>query len=410
MKKLSTIHGAWGAVAITAFVLGYWLSPGGHDSAGDGGGPGGQAGTPGSKRAGFSEGNQVGENHTDDGRSSRSGRRGDSEGTRRGRPVLSEEEIGVLGEKFRTSASPLDRRMAFSRLLEGLTVENALIMREQIAELSDDSAEFREFHYAWGAIAGAEAILHGAETRKTDMAVTLAGWAGADPAAAIKWWDGLADQPDKKGWTSQGHLMAGLVEGLADADSQAATGFVLSLEAAGHKEAHRMLGIVTTEVLRTGGPVEASLWTMGLPASSMKTSTVGRVSYEYAKRDPEAAVTWLESLPAGQDQSRGFGSAVSAWAGRDPQRAGEYINGMPKSPARDSAISSYARRVAYEDPTMAIAWADAVGDPAMREDTLIRTGQVYFRRDAQAARDWLASSGLSPQAQKQVLNPPRRHR
>jgi hypothetical protein len=406
MKRFSTVHGVWSVIAIASFVLGFWLSRGtGDSSAGEGG-----LGTEGSTRARFDGVRGNGEGGPGAGRLSRSGRRGESDRDRHLQVALSEEEIGTLGEKFRTAASPLDRRAAFSSLLEGLTVENARLMREQIADLPDDSAEFRDFHYAWGAIAGAEAILHGAETRKTDMAVTLSGWAGADPSAALKWWDALQDQPEKKEWAGQGHLMAGMVEGLADADPDLATGFVLGLAASDDGQARRLMGLVANEVLRTGGPVDASLWATGLPAGPMKTSTMGRVSYEYARKDPEAAVTWLESLPAGQDQSRGFGSAFSAWAGRDPELAGDYIKQMPKSPARDSAISGYATRVAHEDPSMAVEWGNAVSDPAIRENTLIRAGQMFYRRDAEAARDWLAASDLSPEAQKRVQNPPRRGR
>lgn len=403
------VNGVWGVIAGAAFALGYMVSSGGGVAAAGGDGRSGARESKGTRIAG---GSPEGSGGSGGGWQSRRTRPGEADGRRNAKPDLSEEEIESLGEKFRKSSNPLDRRFAFSSLLEGLTVENAMLMRKQIEDLDDDSAEFREFHYAWGAVAGAEAIMHGAETRKTDMAVTLAGWAGADPSAAMKWWDGLSQQDDeaKKSWASQGHLMAGLVEGLVDADSDMATGFVLGLAGKDDGQAARLLGIVTGEVLRTGGPAEASLWVTGLPSGAMKTSAMGRVSYEYAKRDPEAAVTWLESLPAGQDQSRGMGSAFSAWAGRDPTLAGEYINRMPKSPARDSAISGYASRVAYEDPSMAIAWADAVNDPAIRENTLIRTGQVYFRRDSKAARDWLATSGLSPEAQKKVLTPSRRRR
>ena len=51
--------------------------------------------------------------------------------------------------------------------------------------LPAESAEFREFHFAWGKIAGTVAVLFGADTEMADMSPALAGWASADPAAAL---------------------------------------------------------------------------------------------------------------------------------------------------------------------------------------------------------------------------------
>ncbi len=108
---------------------------------------------------------------------------------------LSEREIELLGEKFRSS-NPIERRLAFSELLEGLTAENALLVREQIEHLSDKSPEYREFHYAWGAIGGVDAVLFGADTPGDDMAPTLSGWASTDPLGARAWLETLDMEND----------------------------------------------------------------------------------------------------------------------------------------------------------------------------------------------------------------------
>ena len=81
-------------------------------------------------------------------------------------------------------------------MLKQLTPDNARQLREQIAHMSQDSAEFREFHYAWGAIAGDEAILHGKDTPKRDMAASLAGWASEDPQSAMAYFDNLSEAKD----------------------------------------------------------------------------------------------------------------------------------------------------------------------------------------------------------------------
>jgi len=83
---------------------------------------------------------------------------------------------------------------------------------------------------------------------------------------------------------------------------------------------------------------------------------------------------------------------------------------MEPSAKRDSAISGFANGYAYQDPETSIAWANDISDPNLRVSTLTRAGQAYFRRDPEAAKTWLASSGLSAEVQQAIQNPPRRRR
>ncbi|NIP93846.1 MAG: hypothetical protein GWO24_10485, partial [Akkermansiaceae bacterium] len=188
MKRSVLVHGGWCLAAITSFFLGSQVFPSGGGSPGEntrsdrssgskslrpgqgGAGPAGEVGGPGRRVMG-----------------ERVAVRGPGNGGLR----LSESEVQALGERFRTAASPIERRLAFSRLLEGLTPENAALLRKQIEHLPAHSAEFREFHYAWGAVAGEDAVMFGADTPKPDMAPALAGWAGANPRAAIQWFQNL---------------------------------------------------------------------------------------------------------------------------------------------------------------------------------------------------------------------------
>jgi hypothetical protein len=76
---------------------------------------------------------------------------------------------------------------------------------------------------------------------------------------------------------------------------------------------------------------------------------------------------------------------------------------MPKSAQRDAAISGFATGYAWQDPQTAIAWAQDIGDPVLRESSLTRAGQAFYRRDPDAAMDWLAQSGLPEEARQRVL-------
>lgn len=351
------------------------------------------------------------------------------------RKPLSDWDIEKLGQLMTKDSNPLRRRMAFANLLQGMTAENALLIRDQVKSLRPESSEFKDFHYAWGAIAGAEAVLNGKKTRELDMGVTMAGWASAEPELAFNW---VNDLPEG----DRANLKGSMIAGIADNDPAAAAGYAYQLASMGDKDADRMLGIVTSRVLGNGGHLEASVWAENLPDGAMRAAALDRVAHDYvahdpegaaawaerfagqahnarvieevgdewAERDPVAAINWLNSLDAGEGKSDGLSSAFGEWAKRDPQAASEHLIAMPESPERDSAISGFSRRLASENPQAAIAWAAEINDSASRENALIRAGQSMFRRDASGAREWLATSGLPSGAQEQIVNPPQNRR
>jgi hypothetical protein len=50
--------------------------------------------------------------------------------------------------------NPLNRRLAFARLLESLTPENAESVRAQLVSLGAEGDQWRDFCYAWGGALG----------------------------------------------------------------------------------------------------------------------------------------------------------------------------------------------------------------------------------------------------------------
>ncbi len=410
MKKSLLGHGLWAVVAVGAFVLGsQGISERGEGPDGNVEGPGSKSGRAG---AGMEEDGVEG-----------GARRGSRIRERREGGemiVLTDAQIEALGRQFRESNNPIERRLAFGHLLEGLTAENALLMREQIAHLDDDSAEFREFHYAWGAIAGGPAVVHGANTPKQDMAASLAGWASADPQAALAWFESvdIANDPKLSALGGDGdrnvdgvraNLLIGMVFGLSDHDPYAAAAYVSGLAAEGNGKATWMMGMIADKVLKADGPEGASTWAANLPAGPARAGALTKVAEIYAREDPVSAVAWLESIPATEDTSQSYRRTFSTWAGEDPVEAGEYLGQMVPSADRDAAISGYAPRVAREDFAAAIDWANAVADPGMQQRAVIQSAQIYYHRvDKEAATEWLANSGLSAEAQQEVMHPRRR--
>lgn len=351
---------------------------------------------------------------------------------------FSEVDLQTLAAEALSDPNQVKRRLAFSRLLNEMTPENAAAIRDQLLEAGVGGSEWRDFNYAWGALGGAAAFTEALDSDKRDLESLIAGWATADPSGAISMLDRLppelADQKKK--------LEDGIVAGLADRDRDEATRYVAALVEGGREDAGGLMRTVANEVVRKDGAAAATAWVNGLEDGSLKgtamdevaeryvrsdptaaavwveqfadqeyaTRAVAEVGRKWAEREPLAAVTWLDELPDGPGQKAGLNGAFGDWEDKDPIAAGEYLLSMPQSPKRDSAISGFANGYAWQDPQTALDWANAIQDPNLRTESYKRVGRAYFRRNPEEAQSWLASSGLPADVQAEIQSSRRRRR
>lgn len=340
--------------------------------------------------------------------------------------------LAAVAEQAVRDANPLTRRLAFAKLLENMSAENAMDIREQLVSLGAEGETWNEFNYAWGALAGKEAFEFARSSDEPDLGAALTGWAAADPAGAMAMLDNLPEEMEGQRQSLQGNIVAGI----ADTDLDLATTVALQFGEGDDRHAGRLIRNVANEALRAGGPEMASQWVDGLPAGSAKGSAMRRVTESYVRQDPQAAaawaeqfadqdfsrsaiaeigdewaesdpqatMAWLESLPAGSSQNAGFSEALGEWEDRDPQAAGEYLMAMDPSPQRDAAVAGFARGYAWQDPNTALAWAQDISDQGLRERSITDVGRAYFRRDPQAALNWMESSGVSDEMRQRIMN------
>lgn len=432
MKRKISTHTLWSLGALAAFGLGHWSSR--HFSASD---------QPGESEIALREagaqsildvpGPAAGEGAGVDGADGNEGEAAlGSVLVPSATGSLSQKEIEQLAAEALSDPNPLKRSLAFSKLLESLTAENALAVMEAMRANRAGGREWNLFRYAWGAVDPEGALEHALslEGRRQQEAVgeTLTGWASSDPAGAMAWLEAMEDGDEKNRYRRD------LVGGLADHDIGMATEYVLERAAQGDEQAGRYLETVTGEILRKGDVTNAVAWSEGLPDGALKGQAMDRVANRYvdedpeaaarwaeryaeveygarvieevgdewAERDPEAAVAWLQTLPQGRGASEGMESALGEWARSDPTSASEFLVTMPDSTTKDAAVSGFARNIVRENPQAAIAWAETINQEEMRLQTLTRTARQWFRRDSEAASAWLQSSGLPAEAQQQI--------
>jgi hypothetical protein len=435
MKQATLIHAAWGLVALSTFAGGFFFAGQRAPQPEDQGSSPASGSTllsPSSLSALPSAGS---EKKAEGGEATDALRAAILAGK-----DLTPDQIQALAKEALNDPNPLNRNLAFSRLLESMTPDNVMLVMEAMKEGKAGGDQWHLFLYAWGAMDGAGAIEHAATLegdRKTRfLAEALTGWASKDPTAAMAW---LSTQEEGD---AKNRYQWSLVGGLADHDIGMATDYVYQLSNQGNKEATGYLETVASEELRKNGTAGATLWAERLPDGALKGAALDRIAGtyvhenpeaaaawaaqfatadygsrvieevgdEWAERDPKASVAWLETLPEGAGRSEGTYSAFREWTQRDSMAASQYLAALPEGPSKDSAVSGFARTLAYEDPESAIIWARTITNEQSRVDTLTRAGQAWFRRDPSAATTWLQSANLPAEAQKSVLNPPERGR
>jgi hypothetical protein len=427
MDKKWMIHGGWGLAALVAFGLGSRVTQPSQNMR-----AGGVLGSQEPRIVGRGEDSASAARPTKSGERRSESRDSGVLGRIFGSVASADGDLDALIAQALRDPNPITRRLAFSRLLEAMTPENAEMIRAQMVSMGADGDQWRDFHYGWGAIAGQKAFDHAAGTPENDLAATLTGWAAANPSEALSLLENLPEEMQGQ----RDELTASVVSGLAHRDPAAAAELVLRLGGEGNERAGNLMEIVANETLRTQGPAAAAIWSATLPDGPLKGSAMNRIADAYARRDPAgaaawarglasedyaagaieriggrwaetdpvAAVGWLESLPAGNGQTSGLRNAFGDWEDRDPVAAGQYLMAMPQSPQRDSSISGFAMGYAWQNPQVAIEWAGSIRDPELRQSSLTRAGQAFYQRDPDGALAWLETSGLPPEARQRIIN------
>lgn len=412
MIPKSILFGGMGVIGLG--VLGLWMLS--DDEEGEGSG----------ELDGF-QGSARGRGYENDGEERRV--MGLARGTGVGRRKMDRNEILEVGKRLRWELNPLRRRAALGQLLEGMNEENAMLVREQIVHFSEESPEFQDFHFAWGAMSGVEAVQMGADTEEKDMAATMTGWASVDPVGALSWYESLEEDRRKCR-----DVTVGMLEGLASSDLAFATEFALRKLEAEDKLAGELVGVVKNKMLEVETLPTAAEWAVELPEGKVRDEMLMGVTGEFVEREPQAAaqwaatldgeegerikiliagkwakedpvasLEWARKLPDGPDKNASVGAVVSEWAGQDSDAVYEFLNGMSQTSERDAAVEAFSARIAGDDPHSAIAWADEIQDGEARRTAMIRAGRALMNKNADEGRQWLEESGLTEDVKGEIV-------
>ncbi len=354
---------------------------------------------------------------------------------------LSNERLAALIPEVLGEQDPVERGRRLANLLDNLTPENMSVYLKAFDEgpgLYRDH-EKRMLMFALGKVDGPQAMTliaqDGDERKFRDLGNSiLSGWASQNPEQAAKWQMSLTDERAKSDFIN------GLVDGWGKKDLAGACAYVANLS--DFKDRNRAADNLARLLIMNGGMVAAAAWATSIPGGkendTFRHEAFAAVMREGMTVDPAAALAVLknnmgqpfaadlyremagraternpklgqefaESQTDPEVRSRSFEAVVDRLARNDANTAGSWLNQYPDDPNLDRARRTFARQVYDQNPEAALAWVDAIKQPAIRERTAVEMAREWMRKEPEKARAWVQSSKL-PDSVKLTFQPKR---
>jgi hypothetical protein len=324
-----------------------------------------------------------------------------------------EAEDEILGDDDRIKAfrrSILDTstvgRRQYLTLLQDLSTEDAPGMMALFREMAQGGhavADYdRLFWQRWAEVDGAAASAtmfardkRFPETSLSNLAIST--WAKYEPEAASAWLFAQEDIPLREGMTK------GLLEGMAEYDPAVAMRFLQNGNLSSEQRAHGYAQIARQYHLQQGldavdqwfrkqgaagrdldqvvdaatgvyvrAPFDEALgWAESLEgATALATQTRNLLHARLAQDRPDGLIAFLGGEP-GAETLAGVGPlterAVGRWTQTNPGAMANWLKKNREIRNYDLVAAPFAVQVARDDPDAALAWADTLRDPVLRE-------------------------------------------
>jgi hypothetical protein len=288
--------------------------------------------------------------------------------------------------------------------------------------------------FQWGSVDGPAALAATlkmtGDARATALSAALAGWTSRDPEAAMRW---LETAPRRT--TDEGRVMeAGFVSGLMQGNPSAAQDYVL--KQADPAERERLLRVFVAEKFKQGTKA-AQLFTDSLTDPDLQQSAfsslveafyeaspgqavsfasqhannpnsgpaIGELAGRLTATDPAEGLALVHSLPVGPARLAAHEQAFREWAVNDPTEASAALDRMPRGPDRDAAAAGLAQGVTHENLPAAMAWAEAISDRSLKQQTLTSILRNLYHSDPRAVHHYLKQRQWSDSQSISVLAP-----
>ena len=221
------------------------------------------------------------------------------------------------------------------------------------------------------------------------LGLAAQAWGQKDPQTALTWAQALpANDPRRtvvfqgvwQGWTQQNPAQAAAALG-----QQLYSGERIYTDLAG-TVAKAWAGI---------DPNASAQWAVTLPPGGARRNALYQVAVTWTQTDPTGASRWAANLTASPLRMEIWREIVGAWAETDLDGAGTWLGTLPLGRDHDGAVAAYLPKLEPTDPGKALSWAGTISDAGIRAEQVQAILGRWSRRDAAAASNWAAASGVA---------------
>lgn len=230
----------------------------------------------------------------------------------------------------------------------------------------------------------------------TGAAAVLAALRRMDLADALDWLDG--QRTAETGFLFEAYLA--VLEPVMGAGHFSAGRDLLA--ATPRPDVRKLLHAAWADMWARRDPAAAAAWVAGLPSGEAEPRTMGEVAGIWAARAPAAAAAFAAALSPGEARQAALAQSLAHWCVLDLGTAAEWLHSREPHPDFDRALavlSADARLVAVA-PVSAMAFAEAVGDEALRLDAIAQVARQWSAHDAFAPRHYLETTDSLNAAQR----------
>lgn len=156
-----------------------------------------------------------------------------------------------------------------------------------------------------------------------------------------------------------------------------------------------------TKVLMRGSLATASVADLRQQANALQLSTDEVANFlrenpsALLQRDPAVATDWMKKALPAEDYSKTVATAIRQWTEQDFNAAATFLASMELSSTRDQSIKEFTSVLATMEPPSAAKWALEIQDPTLRQSALREVGEIWFRLEPAAARQWMKTHGIA---------------
>lgn len=244
----------------------------------------------------------------------------------------------------------------------------------------------------------------GQEWRRTVALALVRGWmaGGADPALLLPF---IQDLPLGRPQKESLDVLFGLM--IYEGNFDEATALLEGMPEAGEGRAlkgdafRRMATVLTRK-----DPKRGLAWLEKHGSGPFGKNMAMRVASVWARNAGQPAVEWALRLPAEtRNRDRIIQGAYRSWSAENPSGSQRWFEAQPFSADLQGILKLSILREARQNPAAAIARAEKIEDPGLRDEMLGVAGQIWINLDTEAANAWIAKANPSAAVEQAIRKP-----